>query len=148
MENPTSRTLFIGVVALCVLGYTCFTLWQYWGYVQLDIERPIQNSEWTVQTKDEETHQLQATYDYIFNDVKYTGKYLFKKPVFINILGAEYAIKAFSSNFQKVWISSGNPSESSLERKFPLKEIVSTAVLWAIFLYFLGLRIYCNRITG
>lgn len=142
------KTLFLSIITLCTIGYSCYTLWLYWGYQRLDRELPFEKIEWSVYPESEETNLFKASYHYRFNDTSYSGEYLFKKPVFINILGATHALTDFSKKVTTTWISSENPQISSLEKAFPLKECVYSVTLWAILLYFLLLPVYCRYRYG
>lgn len=140
MKDPHSlRKLFVGALLLATLAYSSFTLVLYWEYVRLDKQAPLDQVAWAVESKDDEVHQLKATYQYRVGTTEYAGEYLFKKPVFINSLGAEHAIGDFSGKFHNAWLSSTDPTHSALEKNYPLKELISAAVLWCIVVYFITL---------
>lgn len=139
------RIYFLLGIAICALCYTTYTLWETWNYLRLDHITKLENVTWEIVSTDEETHQLKAHYTFPFKGTNFTGTYLFKKPLFINRLGAEHAIDDFDRQYHQGWFSSGDPRTSSLEKKFPTKELFSTTILWGIFIYFVALGTYCDR---
>lgn len=148
MKDAKWKKLFLCIIALSVLGYTFYTISSYREFYQLDEKTPLENITWDIYSKNEETHLFKTSYSYTFQGNHYTGDYLFKKPVFINVLGAKHALEEFSQGYKEAWVSSQHPDRSSLEKHYPLKELVSTAVLWAIFVYFLLLPKYCQYRYG
>jgi hypothetical protein len=137
MNSTGWRKLFLFIIGISVLGYTFYTVNAYREFTQLDTTIPLENITWDVFSKDEETHLYTTTYSYNFDGKHYEGEYLFKKPVFINVLGAKHALNEFSQEYQNVWISSEHPDHSALEKSYPAKELVYTALLWVIVAYFL-----------
>lgn len=134
--------LFRLVIALCVVGYSGYASWIYWNYSSLDAQVPFKKIRWSILERDEETFLYHVSYSYLVEDALYEHNEIFKKPVFINLLGAQHALSDFSKEYSAAWISSKNPSYSSLQKTFPVKELVSTAVLWLIFFYFVFLGKY------
>ncbi len=130
------QRLFRLAIFLCVCGYTAYTLWMYWEYSTLDTQVPLQTVKWSIHERDEEAYLYHVSYTYRLGDDAYENRYLFKKPVFINLLGAEHDLASFSAEVKSAWVSGQNPSYSSLQKTFPVKESISTAILWLIFIYF------------
>jgi hypothetical protein len=133
--NKLKKIVFSAMI-LAATVYTGFALWNYWSYIRLDAETPIESVTWSIQTNHEESHQLKADYTFRYQGKEYRGETVFPKPVFINRLGAEYALKEFSDQYHQVMLALSNPTISSLQKQFPLKQLVSTAILWAIIVYF------------
>lgn len=134
--------LFRFIIALLVASYSGYALWTYWNYSTLDMQVPLKKIRWNILEKNEETFLYQVAYSYNIEEALYESRHTFKKPVFINLLGAEHALADFSKEYLSVWTSSEYPAYSSLQKIFPIKELISAAVLWLIFFYFLFLGKY------
>ncbi len=140
MLNPDKiRRIVFSLMILAASIYTGFSLWRYWQYVRLDGVAAISSVEWNVHTNSEESHQIKADYTYSYRGHEYSGMTVFAKPVFINHLGAEYALKDFANESHQVYVSTTDPELSSLERNFPMKELISAVILWGIIVYLFSL---------
>lgn len=138
------RSFFLSAIAFCALCYSGYTLWETWNYLRLDSKTKLQEIGWEIVTTDEETHQLRAHYVFSVNGSPITGSHLFKKPIFINSLGAEHAIGEFTRIYDNGWFASSDPHYSSLVKYFPTKELIYTTILWGLLIYFITLRNYCD----
>jgi len=139
------RQLLLSLLGICTVIYSAFALWDYLQFTEWDTKVPLQAIKWEIISKDVDSHTFKANYSYHFNGKDYHKAYVFKKPVFVNLLGAEHALNDFSKDYTTTWISLNHPESSSLQKTYPLKELISTGILWVIFCYFLLLPLFANR---
>ncbi len=102
----------------------------------------VENIKWQVEQLNEDRWIIKADYRFKIKNKEYRGETLFKNDLYWNSWAAESALKVYSQKDWMVWYSSSNPQYSSLQKNFPLKECISTGILWIILIYFFGLGYY------
>lgn len=134
------------VIVFCVcLGYSGVTLYRYYSYSHLQAKTPTISTEWHIQEKADDVFLVSAEYGFQVGKTVYKGIYEWNKEPYLNRYAAEDGIKTMSSQPWQVWYDPANPAHSSLAKHFPLKEVISTIFLWALFLYFLWLGFYVAK---
>lgn len=138
---------FIAFIFIATLWYTVIAVYRYHNYKSLNAQVDVTAIQWHAIEESPESFTIQANYRYTFNGNTYTGSSAWDS-VYRNDWAAQEDIADFSKKRWKVWIDPGNPDHSSLQKKFPLKECISSVVLWGIFLYFLSLGFYVAKIKN
>lgn len=138
------------ILLTLVFVVTCFyTLKAFvisYTYVTLSSETEAAATAWSIEEKGEEEFIPLVKYTYLVKDVFYHGETLFYQDKTTNLWAAEDVVKNLASKAHRVWYSPKDPADSSLMKKFPLKEILSAAVLWALTLYFFWLGVYVAKL--
>lgn len=138
---------FLAAIFVTTLWFTIVAVYRYQDYKNLKEQVPVTEIQWKVIEESSESFTLQAYYRYAIDDKFFKGSSPWKE-IYRNNWAAEQDIKEFSKIQWKVWIDPAHPDHSSLQKKFPLKECISSIVLWGIFLYFLILGFYVGKIKN
>lgn len=136
---------FLGAITLVVIWFTWGTVSKLSTYYSLQRNTKVVESEWSILKIDEDIYRVEASFNFIFNDQKYNGYEIFENPEYPNPWAAEQALKQMESKQWYVWFSPKNPHISSLEKYFPFKSALSTAVLWGLWIYFIWLGYYVTQ---
>lgn len=113
-----------------------------WVYFYLNQQIPAQILNWDIVPKSESCFLVRANYFFEMKEKKYYNSTIFSPPYYLNWMSAEEKIQFYANKAWKCWISSKNPNFSSLEKKFPLKKIIYTVIVYGIFGYFVFLLTY------
>lgn len=142
-RNPVLSAILL-LVALAALWFSGIAIYKQFRYYQLDATAPATVTNWTVNRISDEQYQIVAVYNFPFNNTPIDGQTAFV-PYLRNPYTAEQYIKENAQLHWNAWYNSGNPHDSTLQRKFPLKECLYAGVLWGIFIYFVWLGNYVQR---
>jgi hypothetical protein len=143
-RNP----LFLAFLVLLALGtawyvgVTGIKLMTYYTYSE---EVGVSLDNVWVENPKASSYYLQATYNFTANDQEYTGGDKLGLRIFRNKWSAEKAMNSLPQGKWLAWHKKGNPSDSLLNRIFPLKRCVSSLVLIALLGYFVWLGYYVAR---
>ncbi len=88
---------------------------------------------------------VEALYSYKVDGQKYDSFYTFQKPLFLNEFSASDNLKYWDMKEMKVWYKAKKPSQSILQKVFPLKELVYLVVIVSLNLYFFFLRRFTSK---
>jgi hypothetical protein len=136
---------FLIVVGAIALWYTAIAGYRYYNYVKLTHQAVPLAVDWGVAEVSDETFIPQASYTFKVRDQTFSGETQWTGEVYRNRWGAEDSLAEFSAQWKRVWYNPENPNHSSLYKKFPFKESISAAMLWALWIYFLWLGYYVSR---
>jgi Protein of unknown function (DUF3592) len=132
-------TIFLTVLGLVALWYGSVMLYRVFEWNRLRAQPVLTKVLWTVQEQSSERFVLKADYSFEVDGKVYSGTHLFKDSPYRNAWGAEHALIAYQNQSWHAWFDPSNPTHSSLEKRFPLKDCVYAITLLGIFLYFLFL---------
>lgn len=130
---------FLGLVAISALAYTSYAFFQLYSYQRLDRTAVPQEINWSVLAMDESGFIPQAHYQFIFQDKVFNGHTLLKEH-YLNAWAAREAIDRLQHKPLFVWFDSTSPTTSTIERNFPLKTCLYTALLWGLLVYLVWLN--------
>lgn len=116
----------------------------YW-YFALDKKVKPMELTWSIKELASDRFKPMVQYSYKLNDVIYSGSTELHAPVVKSKDGAMKAIEALSKKNWSVWHASKWDGFSSIQRQFPLKGCVYTAILWGLIGYFCWLGYYAER---
>ena len=101
--------------------------------------------DWSFKELSEDHFVYVAEYSFKVKNQVYSGKDTQKTPFYRNAWAAEDALKKSSPQQITIWYSERSPQDSALEKNFPLKEWISSLLLWGLLIYFLYLKRYVSR---
>ena len=135
---------FVILFASVTLAYAVSTTVRLYHYYGLTDVTEGKVNEWTAERIGDDKYALKAHYSYTLNGKAYHGTDLEKWPIYRNAASAEKAANVKPA-LHEVWYRAKKPSASSLEKKFPTREVVYTAALLLTFIYLLSLGVYIAR---
>ena len=141
-KNP-AWLAFLATTTLIVLWFSGTSCYRLYHYNQLSAQTHSSSIEWTMEKKASDRYFLKASYHYQINGKNQLGETLFNRTIYRNPWAATQAISTFEKTPWIIWYSPKNISYSSLNHAFPMKSLISTAILWGLLLYFtwLGYRV-------
>lgn len=144
MKRNPFWMIFLTLFMITVLGYTTYTMIKIWHYMRLNAQTEVQNIQWTIISKSDESFIPFARYSFNVDGKNYHGQTRWQQS-YLNQWAAEEAIVRLKKNSPLVWLQSSSPENSSLQKLFPLKESLYSLLLWILAIYFCGLGYYFNR---
>ena len=135
--------LFLGIIGAGVLCYSSMTFKDLYQYQRLDTS--IIPSIFKAELKElsEDEAGVLIVYQFSVGAAHYEGSEVVA--ILPNTPAAEQELTKFEKQDWRVWYDSAAPSYSALKKKFPLKESISSLILWGIFLYFVCLGYYVTK---
>ncbi|MEM8727802.1 MAG: hypothetical protein AAGE99_03735 [Chlamydiota bacterium] len=132
----------------------CAILW-IGGRFFYDLNRYFQLSknvsaildEWRVQ-EERGIFSIGVNYEFEWKGQTIQGVYNFKKPTYKNPHLADDHLKEFKEKSWVVWINPSRPTFASLQKVFPMRGAVKLALCLALFLYFIFLKGYVEKMNG
>lgn len=143
-ENLIWRA-FLALVFIAALWFTVIAVYRYHNYDRLQMQTDAVEIKGKITEESSEAYTLSATYQYSVGSQQFSGSSPWGDSLYRNPWSAEKDLKEFSGRKWKVWYDPRQPDYSSLQKKFPLKECISSIALWALLLYFLGLGFYAAK---
>ena len=142
-RNPALIAILL-IIAAAALWFSGKAVYYQFKYHQLDASAPATITKWSVNPISEDQFQIVATYHFPVGNNVVDGETAFK-PYLRNPYTAEQYVKENSRLHWKAWYNSANSHDSTLQKKFPLKECLYAAILWGIFIYFVWLGNYVAK---
>lgn len=145
-KNPVLLSL-LSLIFAAMLWYGIPAAYHLHEYYSLTKTTEPTDIKWFVDEISSEDFRVGATYSYIVDAATHQGETIFNDMTFRNPSTADDELKVKATKTQVVFYDPQNADHSSLQKKFPTKECVSTAVLFLIFLYFALLGIYTSSLN-
>ncbi len=136
---------FLVVAGGIALWFSGIALYNCVGYWKLGPTAPAKITAWLVKELSVSKFGMETSYIYEVEGKQYTGKTLFKTPVYLNSYSAEDDIKEWKELSWRVWYKKSNPVISSLQKYFPTKEILQAILTIGVFVYFYFMRQWILR---
>lgn len=140
--EKTVWNILLAAMALVTLWFTGSALYHSYKYFSLNASTQVTAFQWAAKEMSSDRFHLEVEYEFQLEGKKYYGNTVLDDPVFRNGWAAEQEIPKLASKPWTVWYSSSKPQYSTLQKYFPLKECVSSLLLWGVLLYFIWLRYY------
>lgn len=137
--------IFLIAITMAVLWYTSKAAYNYYQYAAVNQSVWAKQVLWSIHHKSSDIYLLKADYTFLVDGKENTGSTIFSDPIFRNPWSAEDAIKRHTQHPWTVWHSTKDLTNSTLEHRFPWKELISAGVLWVLLAYFIGLGYYVTR---
>lgn len=136
---------FLATTVLIVFWFSGMTGYELYNYVTLNSKTLPTEVNWLVQRESSDRYSLRASYKYQVKGDVYEGETTVNKKFFRSPKAAQ---KRSSQNSQKkwmIWYASYNPEHSTIQKIFPLKSCIYTAVMWGVLIYFIWLGFYVGQ---
>lgn len=146
IQNPVWLSL-LGLNFAAILWFGIPLSFHLYDYYALTETTKPSDLKWFVEKQGSEDFRVGANYSYLVNTISYEGETIFNDMTFRNPSSADDQLKLKASQTHLVFYDPQNVNHSSLQKKFPTKECVSTAVLFLILLYFVLLGIYTSSLN-
>lgn len=144
MHNNFYWYVLIAIIALSVFWFVGKFSYAYYKYAALNAKAPVETIEWSVEGLTDEKYVLKGRYTFKIHGESQTGETTLFDRHYWNSKAAASAIPEYSSKNWTVWYQAHNPSHSSLQKYFPLKELLYTFILIGLLAYFIWLGFYAS----
>lgn len=134
--------ILLCMIAIGALWFTIPTVYHLYIYAKLNAQTTTNSIEWSVKEITDEHYLPHAKYTFTVNGLGHEGETTLTFPPYRNGWAAEQAIAEHAKHPWDVYFSPSDPQYSSLQKSLPFKECLSTAFLWGLLLYFIGLKYY------
>lgn len=133
---------FLGLVAA---WFTISAGIQLYDYFSMQNQVNAKSVKWNSIEITDEKYILGTEYTYEVEGASYDGKTRMTSYAYRNPWAANQAIEKYSNQEWPVWYSKSYPEKSTMQNQFPLKDVLSTILLWGLFGYFFWLSSYVAR---
>ena len=133
---------FLLFLTLALLWFTYGSITKISDYYSYDEEITASNAVWQVVELTSDQYLLKGEFRFTFDNKNYQKEIYIKKILYNNPWIAEQMQKQRASKPTKLWISKKNPYHFTVEKEFPFKEVISTVILWILWLYFIWIGFY------
>ncbi len=137
--------LIIGASALFFGLKTSYKLYLYYTETTYTIAL---STKWSLEELSRTRYIPTAHYTYSVNDTLYSGETELSSQVYRNRWSAEEDLATYPGRTWRVWYNPHHPTYSTLQKRFPIKESFSTALLIAILGYLIWLGFYVDRTSA
>ncbi len=138
---------FLIFVALAALWFSVESLYKLYKYVRLDASTVSESIQWDIEEIGYDRFAPHGNYTFVVDGKPFTGESLLQETTYRNGWVVQEWIAKHSLEPVKIWYSTSDPTHSALQKTFPTKECLSTALLWGLFLYFVGIGYYVGKYT-
>jgi len=111
-------------------------------YVQLNARATASVDRWEVEQVSTDDYFLRATYRYVVDGVEHHGESRLAGKHFRNEVAAQLGIRDLQGKGVSVWYAPSHPEISQLERRFPFKTCIYSAILLILLAYLWPLSRY------
>lgn len=136
---------FLTLITFAVIWFTWGTANKLKDYLTYTASSDILDINWKIHKINEEKYDLEAVYSYKIDDKIYQNKIIINQEIYQNPWAAEQAVTQQVAKKWKAWYDPNSPTHSTIVKTFPMKELISTAVLLGLWLYFIWLGFYVTR---
>lgn len=145
MHNNLFWRAFLLVILASAFWYTGKASYHYYFYTALSQETAPTAINWSVKELAGDYYIPAAQFTFHVNEKTFQGETDWPAERYLNNWATEQGLVDFSAQRWSVWYDPDNPMHSTLEKRFPLKDILSAAFLWALLCYFLWIGYYASR---
>ncbi len=132
----TLRIILLAITGGIFCWFAFQTVREGWKYVRLDAQATVSDVKWEVKMLSSSHYALFATYCYMVNGQEFIGQTLFSTPCYPNHYVAENDLKDRLEKKIETWYQKKHPAFSSLQKKFPKKELTNTILTFGVLIYF------------
>lgn len=137
MYNSRLWWTFLTIIALPTLFFTWSSIHSLCDYYDhTEIAPPIHISWSYEQIGQNDTFAPMARYTFQVDGKEYSGETMLSEPLFRDEWVAEEVLNSLKNRTWKVWYQASHPEHSTLEKRFPAKELFSAIALIALLGYF------------
>jgi hypothetical protein len=139
MSKNSLWLALMGCMAIAVLWFTFNTGYQLYRWVVQTAETVPTNIEWQVRQESQDRYTLAAQYAFKVNDSTYLGETIFRSKRYKSPETAAHFLQQNIQTDWKVFYAPDRPRISTINRIFPLKSCIYTAIVWGVIIYFFWL---------
>lgn len=136
------RNLLFIACFLAAIGVFCWFSFsggkQLYHYLKLNHEASVVIDKWAIEEKGSDRYAVIAFFSFDFGEAQFKGKAQIGG-TYLNPWAAEMAEKQFNKQKWTVWFDPKQPSRAVLDKKFPVKAVVSSSVAILCGIYVLVL---------
>ena len=136
---------FISLSCFIALWFSSKTFIDIVRYQRLEKIAPIIVTRWEIEEKKEGIFFVGASYKYKVENEDFEGKATFSRKFFNYHAAFDYLNKLAQKKDLVAWYSKKNVRKATLEKHFPVKNLVYAVVSTAIFIYFIILKNIIKR---
>lgn len=146
MKHDKYWKILLSLLTIVNIWFAGIALHQLYIYIRLNANTSTSDIQWSVKEISDERYLINGKYTFLVQNDTQTGETTLTSPYFLNQWAAEQGIIENAKHSPwKVWYSSYNPEYSSLQKNFPIKECLSSLLLFGVLLYFFGLKHYVEK---
>lgn len=139
MNRNSICQALMACMAIAVLWFTFDTGYQLYRWVVQTVETIPAHIEWQVHQEAQDRYTLAAQYAFKVKDSTYQGETAFRSKRYKSPETASHFLKQHIQANWKVFYAPDRPQISTINRVFPLKSCVYTAIIWGVMIYFFWL---------
>jgi hypothetical protein len=128
------------ITGLVMCWFAAQTLREGWNYFKLDARVSAQVLKWEVKMRSASRYCHFATYCYTVAGQEFIGQTLFSSPSYPNQYAAQHDLRERKKKEMEVWYQKKQPAVSSLQKKFPKKELTNCILTFGVMFYFYLVR--------
>lgn len=145
MKHKQIFVAFLACIGLVVLWFSFNSSYKVYQWVtQTKSTKPLK-IEWDIEQQASDRYMIVAAYTFKDKGKEVFGQTEFHSKKYKSIETAKHFIDEYSHNNWVIWYSPSQPQNSTINRFFPLKSCLYTAIVWCIFLYFIWLSYYVGK---
>jgi hypothetical protein len=110
-----------------------------YSYYRLDKKKACTLHKLKIKEDNKGKFYITSKFSFFFDNKQFSGRTNFSRK-FLNYQAALEEAKKMAKINWDIWFDSKNPAISSLEKQFPLKNIIYTFIISGIIIYFFILR--------
>ncbi len=138
---------FLAGFALIAFWFSLQSGYQIYRWMTQSAKSSPTSINWKIEKKAEGRFILIADYTFSLNGKEINGRTAFPSMAYKNIQTAEYFLSKQMKTPVTIRYSSSQPKNSTINRFFPLKSCIYTAIVWSILFYFIWLGYYTARVS-
>ena len=142
MQRNLAWPIFLSIISILVVVFTSLLSIDLYRYRQLKSNVIAKELEGSVYKIGSNQYKIEVEYLYDIQGREYSKQQVIKKLTYKNVWLANQAIDALKENEINVWYNPHEPKMGTIEKSFPYRRLLSTIVLFGIFLYFCLLSRY------
>lgn len=141
MKSNFLRWVFILIAFLAMGWYGAKGVKSYFDYRQVSLPILVDIQQLSVQEIGSDSFRISAEVAFFWNG-RTIQESIFIPTIYPNRWAAEKKIHSFQTHSNKIYINPSDPEKMLWERKFPLKQVVTSLITVVVFLYFLFLNFF------
>jgi hypothetical protein len=141
MQRNAVWGILLLIIVLCALWFIVKAGMGIYRYTQLTMQVPVVIERWEIKEIKSDQFEVRAYYSFKYQGREYQGSGRIGD-LYPNPWAASHAKEQFYRGSWRAWFNPKHPDHSLLEKKFPLKRMLSAVILVGLFIYFFILGLY------
>ena len=145
MHKNNYWLLFVCLLLLTTLWFTGKAVYRAIDYSRFSEKSKLSELSWKYEALSGESFIPIGKYAFTFKGKSYTGETALTSLTYRNAWAVQQDHQQLSKIYPQVWLDPKNPSHSTLQKMFPLKESISALIMCGLCIYFIGLGYYVAK---